>query len=113
MAVRHIPNYQRHPSTAIHEAGIGMKDVESRGKQFGFLRSAFHPQWINHHVRGISEKGLHPSLYDLGLERPEVDTLPHHNQLINTPLWGSPTGTFDWSLCPLRGMGGHAPPAGK
>ena len=66
-----------------------MKDVESREKQFGFQRSAFHPQWSNHHVRSISKQGLHPSLYDLGLERPEVDTLPHHNQLVDAPLWGS------------------------
>ena len=90
-----------------------MKDVESWGKQFGFLWLAFHPQRGDHHVRCISEEGLNPSLYDLGLERSQADTLPHHNQLINAPLWGSPTGTFNQSLCPLRGRDCHAPPAGK
>ena len=90
-----------------------MKDMESQGKPFGFQRSAFHSQWSDHHIRGISEEGLHPSLSDLGLEWPKVDTLPHRNQLIDTSLWGSPTGTFNWSLCPLRGGDGHAQPAGK
>ena len=90
-----------------------MKDVESRGKQFGFLRLAFHFQQSDHHVRSISEEGLHPSLYDLGLEWPEVDTLPHCNQHVDTPLWGSPTGTLNQSLCPLRGGDGHARLAGK
>ena len=90
-----------------------MKDVESWGKQFCFLRSAICSQWSNHHVRGISEEGLNPSFYDLGLERPKADALPHRNQLIDAPLWGSPTGTFNWSLCPLRGVDGHTPPAEK
>ena len=90
-----------------------MKDVESQGKQFGFLRSAFRSQWCDHHVRGISEEGLNPSLYDLGLERPKVDTLPHRNQLINAPLQESSTGTFNRSLCTLRGGDGHTQLAGK
>ena len=90
-----------------------MKYMESWGKQLGFLRSALCSQWSNHHMRSISEEGLHPSLYDLSLERPEVDTIPYRNQLINAPLWGSPTGTFNWSLCPLRGGDGRAQPAGK
>ena len=67
-----------------------MKDVESWGKQFHFPRSAFHSQRSDHHVRSISEEGLHPSHNDLSLEWPEVDTLPHHNQLIDAPLWKSP-----------------------
>ena len=71
-----------------------MKDVESQGKRFGFPRSAFHSQWSDHHMRSISKEGLHPSLYDLSLERPEVNTLPHHNQLIDAPLQGPPTGTL-------------------
>ena len=87
--------------------------MKSQGKWFGLPRSALHFQWSNHHVRSISKEGLHPSLYDLSLEWPEVDTLPYHNQLINTPLWGSPTGTFNWSLCPLRGGDSHAQPAGE
>ena len=85
-----------------------MKDVEFRGEWFGFPRSAFHFQWSNHHVRSTSEEGLHPSLYDLSLEWPEADTLPHRNWLIDAPLWGSPTGTFNWSLCPFRGRDSHA-----
>ena len=40
-------------------------------------------------------------------------TLLHHNQLIDAPLWGSPTGTFNWSLCPIRGGDSHALPAVK
>ena len=87
--------------------------MESWGKWFGFLWSAFHPQWGDHHVRCISEEGLNPSLYDLSLEWPQVDTLPHQNQLINAPLWGSPTGTFNWSLCPIRGGDSHTPLVGK
>ena len=90
-----------------------MKDVESQGKQFGFPRSAFHSQQSDHHVRSISKEGLHPSLYDLDLERPEADTLPHRNQLVDAPLWGSPTGTFNWSLCPLRGRDSCTQLAGK
>ena len=68
MAVRHISDYQRHPSAAVLEAGIGMKDVESRGKWFDFPRSAFCSKWSDHHIRGISEEELNSSLYDLGLE---------------------------------------------
>ena len=90
-----------------------MKDMESQGKWFGFLRSAFHSQWSDHHVRGISEEGLHPSLYDLSLEQPKADTLPHHNQLIDAPLWGSPNGTFNRSICPLRSRDSHTQLAGK
>ena len=90
-----------------------MNDMESQGKQFGFLRSAFHSQWSDHHVRGISEEGLDPSLYDLSLERPKADTLPHRNQFIDAPLWEFPTGTFNQSLCPLRGGDSCAQPAGK
>ena len=90
-----------------------MKDMESQGKWFGFPRSAFHFQQSDHHIRGRSEEGLHPSLYDLGLEQPKADTLPHHNQLINAPLWGSPTGTFLRSLCPLGSRDGHTQPAGQ
>ena len=67
--------------------------MESQGKRFGFPWSAFHPQRSDHHVRCISEEGLNPSLYDLGLEWYQVDTLPHHKQLIDAPLQGSPTGT--------------------
>ena len=84
-----------------------MKDMESQGKWFGFLGLAFRFQWSDHHIRGRSEEGLHPSLYDLGLEWPKADTLPHHNQLVDTPLWGSPTGTFIRSLCPLRSGDGR------
>ena len=73
-----------------------MKDMESQGKQFGFPRLAFHSQWSDHHVRSISKEGLHPSLYDLGLEQSKADTLPH------VPLWGSPTGTFNRGVCPLH-----------
>ena len=80
-----------------------MKDMEFQGKQFGFPRSAFHFQRSDHHIRGRSEEGLQPSLYDLSLEWPKADTLPHRNQLIDAPLRGSPTGTFIGSLCPLRG----------
>ena len=90
-----------------------MKDVESRGKWFGFLRSAFHFQQSDHHVRSISEEGLHLSLYDLSLEWPKADTFPHCNQLVDAPLQGSPTGTFNQSLCTLRGGDGHAQLAGK
>ena len=90
-----------------------MKDMESQGKQFGFLRSAFHFQWSDHHIRGRSEEGLYLSLYDLGLKRPKADTLPHRNQLIDAPLQGSPTGTFHRSLCPLRNRDGHAQLAGQ
>ena len=87
--------------------------MESRGKWFGFPRSAFHSQWGDHHVRCISKEGLNLSLYYLGLEQPEVDTLPHHNWLVNIPLWRSPTGTFNRSLCPLRGGDSCTQPAGK
>ena len=90
-----------------------MKDMESQGKWFGFLRSAFCFQRSDHHIRGRSEEGLHLSLYDLGLKWPKADTLPHHNQLINAPLWGSPTGTFHRSLYPLRSGDGCAQPAGQ
>ena len=72
-----------------------MQDVESWGKWFGFPRSAFHSQQSDHHVRSITEEGPHPSLCYLGLEWPEADTLPHRNQLIDAPLWGSPTGTLN------------------
>ena len=67
-----------------------MKDVESQGKWFGFLWSALCPQWGDHHIRCISEEGLNPSLYDLGLEWSQVDTLPHHDQLIALPSGGPP-----------------------
>ena len=67
-----------------------MKDMESRGKQFGFPWSAFCSQWGDHHVGYASEEGLNPSLYDLGLERPQVDALPYHNQLVDAPS-GGPT----------------------
>ena len=90
-----------------------MKDMESQGKQFGFPRSAFRYQQSDHHTRGRSEEGLHPSLYDLGLEWPKADTLPHCNQLVNAPLWGSPTCTFYRSLCPLRSRDGRAQLAGQ
>ena len=90
-----------------------MKDMESQGKRFCFPRLAFCSQWSDHHVQGIFEEGLHSSLYDLGLEQPKADTLPHHNQLIDAPLWGSPTGTFNWGVCPLHGMDGCAQLAGK
>ena len=113
MDVRHISDYKRHPSTAILEAGISMKDVESWVKWFGLPQSAFHSQQGDHHIRYISEEGPNPSLYYLSMERPKADTLPHRNQLINVPFWGSPTGTFNQSLCPLRGGDDHTQPAGK
>ena len=84
-----------------------MKDMESQGKRFGFPRLAFHFQQSDHHIGGRSKEGFHPSLYDLGLERPKVDTLSHHDQLIDAPLQGSPTGTFLRSLCPPRSGDGH------
>ena len=87
--------------------------MESQGKRFGFLKSAFHSQWSDHHVRGTSEEELHPSVYDLSLEWSKVDTLSHHNKFINAHLWGSPTGTFIRSLCPLRSGDGRAQPAGQ
>ena len=90
-----------------------MKDVESRGKWLGFPQSAFHSQQGDHHVRGTSEEGLNPSLYDLSLEWPKMDTLPHCNWLINVPFQVSPTGTLDLSPCPLRGVDDHAQLAGK
>ena len=90
-----------------------MQDVESWGKQFGVPRSAFRSQWSNHHVRSITEEGLHPSLYYLSLEWPEADTFLHCNQLVDAPLWGSPTGTLNQSLCPLRGRDSCIQPAGK
>ena len=62
-----------------------MKDVESWGKWFRLPFSAFCSQRGDHHIRCISEEGLNPSLYYLGLEWPQADTLPHCNQLINTP----------------------------
>ena len=87
--------------------------MESQSKWLGFPWLAFLPQRGDHNIRCISEEGLNLSLYDLGLEQSQADTLPHHNQLIDAPLWGSPTGTFNQSLCPLRGRDGHAPLAGK
>ena len=90
-----------------------MKDMESQGKRFGFPRSAFRFQQSDHHIQGRPEEGLHPSLYDLSLEQPKADTLPHHNQLINAPLWGSPTGTFLRNLCPLGSRDGRTQPAGQ
>ena len=90
-----------------------MKDMESQGKQFGFPMSAFHFQWSDHHMRGRSEEGLHLSLYDLSLEWPKVDTLPHCNQFIDAHLQGSPTGTFIRSPCPLRSGDSHAQLAGE
>ena len=97
----------------LSDTFLTTKDMESQGKRFGFPRLAFHSQQSDHHVRGISKEGLHPSLYDLGLEGPKADTLPHRNQLIDAPLWGSPTGTFNRSLCPLRSRDCHAQLAGK
>ena len=90
-----------------------MEDVESQGKWFGFALSAFHFQWSNHHIRGRSEEGIHTSLYDLGLEWPKVDALPHRNQLIDVHLRRSPTGTFLQSLYPLRTRDNHAQLAGE
>ena len=90
MAVRHVSDHQRHLSTAILEAGVSMKDMESKGKQFGFPWLAFCSQWGDHHIRGVSEEGLNPSLYDLCLEWPQADAFPHHNQLVNAPLRGPP-----------------------
>ena len=87
--------------------------MKSWGKWLGFPRLAFHSQWGDHHIRGISEEGLNPSPHDLSLEQPKVDTLPHHNWLINTPLRESPTGTFDQSLFSLRYKDNHTQPAGK
>ena len=113
VAVRHIFDYQGHPSTAVLEAGVSMQDVESQGKWFGLPWSAFYPQWGDHHIRCISKEGLNPSLYYLSLERPQADTLPHHNQLINAPLQGFPTGTFNQSLCPFIGGDDHAQLTGK
>ena len=90
-----------------------MKDVESRGKRFGFPWSAFCSQWGDHHVGCASEEGLNLSLYDLSLEWLQADALPYHNQLIDAPFWGSSTGTFNPSLCTSRGGDGHAPLVGK
>ena len=90
-----------------------MKDMESLGKQFGFPRSAFCFQRSDHHVQGRSKEGLHPFLYDLSLERPKADALPHRNQLVDAPLQGSPTGTFHRSLRPLRSRDSHTQPTGK
>ena len=113
VVVRHISDHQRHLSTAILEVGISMKDMESRGKRFGFLWSAFCSQQGDHHLGCVSKEGLNPSPYDLHLERPQVDALPYHNQLINAPLQGSPTGTFNWSLHPHKGGDSHAPLAAE
>ena len=113
MAVRHVSDHQRHLSAAVLKAGVGMKDVESRGKWFGFPWLAFNSQWGDHHIGCASEEGLNPSLYDLSLERSQADALQYHNQLIDAPLQGSPTGTFNSNLCNPRGGDGHAPPAGK
>ena len=52
-----------------------MKDVEFRGKWFGFLWLVFHSQWGDHHIGCVSEEGLNPSLYDLHLKWPQVDAL--------------------------------------
>ena len=90
-----------------------MKDVESWGKWFGFLWLAFCSQWGDHHVRRVSKEGLNPSLYDLHLEWPQVDALLYHDQLIDAPSWGSPTGISNQSLHPLRGRDGYTPPAVK
>ena len=87
--------------------------MESWGKRFGFPWLAFCPQWGDHHIGCVSEEGLNPFLYNLSLEWSQVDTLPHYNQLIDAPLQGSPTGTFNWSLCPHRGRNCHAPLAGE
>ena len=89
-----------------------MKDVESQGKWFSLPRSAFRFQRNDHHIGGRSKEGLHPFLYDLGLEWPKVDTLPHPDQLIDVPLQGSSTGTFLRSLCPLRSGDGCSQLAG-
>ena len=67
----------------------------------------------DHHIGCASEEGLNPSLYDLSLEEPQVDALLYHNQLIDASLWGSPTGTFNPSLCTPRGGDDCAPLAGK
>ena len=90
-----------------------MKDMESQGKWFGFMLSVFDFEWSNHHIRGRSEEGFHLSLYDLSLEWPKVDALPHRDQLIDVHLWRSPTGTFLLSLCPLRTEDDCAQLAGK
>ena len=90
-----------------------MKDVESQGKQFGFTLSAFRLQWSDHHLRGRSKEGLHPSLYNLSLERPKADALLHCDQLIHVHLQRSPTGTFLLSLYSLRTGDDHVQPAGK
>ena len=87
--------------------------MKSWGQWLGLPWSAFHPQLGDHHVKCISEEGLNPFLYYLGLEWPQADTLPHHNQLINVPFWRSPAGTFNQSLCPLRGGDSHAQLARK
>ena len=87
--------------------------MESRGKQFGFPWSAFCSQQGDHHVGCVPKDGINTSLYDLGLEWPQADALPYHNQLVNALLWGSPTSAFNPSLCTPRGGNGHAPPAGK
>ena len=69
MAVGNVPNHKGHFTAAVLEAGISMKDMESRGERFAFPWSAFRPQQGDHHVRCVSEEGLDPSLYDLGLEQ--------------------------------------------
>ena len=89
-----------------------MKDMESQGKWFGLPRSALHLQQSDH-IQGRSKEGLHPSLYGLGLEWPKADTLPHHNQLIEAPLQGSPTGASIWGLFPLGNRDGCTQLAGQ
>ena len=87
--------------------------MESQGKRSGFTLLTFRFQWSNHHIPGRSKEGFHPSLYDLGLEWPKADTLPHQDQLIDIHLRRSPTGTFFQRLCPLRTGDDRAQLAGK
>ena len=75
--------------------------------------SAFCFQRSDHQIQGRSEEGLPPCLYDLGLERPKADTLPHRDQLIDAHLQGSSTDTFIRSPCPLRSGDGSVQLAGK
>ena len=63
MAVRHISDHQGHPSAAIFEVSVGIKDMESQGKRFGFPMSAFNFQRSDHHVEVDLRRGFtHPSM---------------------------------------------------
>ena len=68
MAVGNIPDHKGHLTAAVLEVCVCMKDMESQRKWSGFLWLTIHPQRCDHNVSHVSEEGLDPSLYDLGLE---------------------------------------------